>query len=131
VAWRWSDWLNYFRLMSDPFIYLQFIRQFMATLPGTSEGICYGTPGFYVQKKLLARLWENSVVLVVYTDDRDKWMQADSEVFFITDHYRNYPFVLVHLDKIDPEKLKRLLTESWLQRASKTLVQEYMGPGLR
>jgi hypothetical protein len=117
--------------MSDPFIYLQFIRQFMATLPGTSEGICYGTPGFYVQKKLLARLWENSVVLVVYTDDRDKWMQADSEVFFITDHYRNYPFVLVHLDKIDPEELKRLLTESWLQRASKTLVKEYMGPGLR
>jgi len=111
--------------MPDPFIYLQFIRQFVATLPGTSEGICYGTPGFYVQKKLLARLWENGVVLVVHTDDRDKWIQADPEVFFITDHYRNYPSVLVHLDKIDPGELKKLLTESWMQRASKTLVKEY------
>lgn len=115
--------------MSDAFIYLQFIRQFMATLPGTSEGICYGTPGFYVQKKLLARLWESGVVLVVHTDDRDKWMQADLEVFFITDHYRNYPYVLVHLDKVDPEELKTLLTESWLQRASKTLVKEYENGG--
>lgn len=110
--------------MPDPFIYLQFI-QFMATLPGTSEGICYGTPGFYVQKRLLARLWENGMVLVVHTDDRDKWMQADPEVFFITDHYRNYPSVLVHLDKIDPEELKKLLTESWLQRTSKTLAKEH------
>jgi len=33
--------------------------------------------------------------------------------------------VLVHLDKVDPEELKKLLTESWLQRASKTLVKEY------
>jgi hypothetical protein len=111
--------------MSDPFIYLQFIRQHLATLPGTAEGVCYGTPGFYVQKKLLARLWEDGAVLVVHTDDRDKWMQADPEVFFVTDHYRNYPCVLVHLDKINPEELKRLLTESWLQRASKTLVKGY------
>jgi len=111
--------------MSDPFIYLQFIRQYLATFPGTSEGICYGTPGFYVQKKLLARLWENGVVLVVHTEDRDKWMQSDPEIYFITDHYRNYPYVLVQLDKVDPEELKKLLTESWLQRASKTLVKEY------
>ncbi|HTK18312.1 MAG TPA: MmcQ/YjbR family DNA-binding protein [Mucilaginibacter sp.] len=112
-------------MSSDPFIYLQFIRQFLTTLPGTSEGICYGTPGFYVQKKLLARLWENGVVLVVHTEDRDKWMQADPEIYFITDHYRNYHYVLVQLDKVDPEALKELLTESWLQRASKTLVKQY------
>ena len=111
--------------MSDPFIYLQFIRQYLATLPGTSEGKCYGTPGFYIQKKLLARLWENGLVLAVYNDNRDKWMQTDPEVFFITDHYRNYPYVLVSLDKIDPEELKKLLMESWLQRASKTLVKEF------
>ena len=57
------------------------------------------------RKKPLTRLWENGVVLVV-------------------DHYRNYPHVLVHLDKVDPEDLKKLLTDPWLQRASKTLVKE-------
>jgi len=111
--------------MSDPFIYLQFIRQHLGSLPGTSEGICFGTPGFYVQKKFLARLWESGVVLVVRIEDRDKWMQTDPEIFFITDHYRNYPSVLVQLDKVDPEELKKLLIESWMQRASKTLVKEY------
>lgn len=97
----------------------------MVTLPGTSEEICYGTPGFYVQKKLLTRLWENGVVLVVYVEDRDKWMQAEPEIYFITDHYRNHPYMLVHLDKIDPEELKKLLTECWMQRASKNLVKEF------
>jgi hypothetical protein len=111
--------------MSDPSIYLHFIRQFMATLPGTSEGVCYGTPGFYLQKKLLARLLEKGTVLVAHTEDRDKWMQDDPEIYFVSDHYRNYPYVLVNLDKADPEELKKLLTESWLQRASKTLLNEY------
>jgi hypothetical protein len=111
--------------MSDPFIYLQFIRQHMATLPGATEGICFGTPAFYVQKKLLARMWENGMVLVVHTDEREKWMHSDPETFFITDHYRNYPSMLIHLDKVQPDDLKILLTDAWLKRASKTLVKEY------
>lgn len=98
--------------MSDPFIYLQFIRQHMMTLPGTTEGLSHGTPAFHVNKKILVRLWENGEVLVVHTDERDKWMQTDPETFFITDHYLNYPYVLVHLDKVQPEILKQVLTEA-------------------
>ena len=111
--------------MSDPFIYLQFIRQHMATLPGTTEGLSHGTPAFYVNKKILTRLWENGEVLVVRTEERDKWMQTDPETFFITDHYRNYPYVLLKLDRVHPEDLKRLLTDAWLSKASKSLVKEY------
>jgi len=62
---------------------------------------------------------------VVYTDGREKWMQADPETFFITDHYRNYPSMLIHLDKAHPDDLKKLLTGAWLKRASKTLIKEY------
>jgi hypothetical protein len=111
--------------MSDPFIYLQFVRQHMMTLPGVTEGISHDTPAFYVNKKLIARLWENGEVLVARTDEREKWIQTDPETYFITDHYRNYPYMLVNLDKVDPGELKKILTESWLQRASKTLVKVY------
>ena len=108
-----------------PFIYLQFIRQHMATLPGTTEGSSHGTPAFYVQKKMLCRLWENGEVLVIRTDERDKWIQKDPETFFFTDHYRNYPCLLVNLPKVDPAVLQKLLTDAWLGRASKTLLKEY------
>ena len=111
--------------MSDPFIYLQFIRQHMMTLPGTTEGLSHGTPAFYVNKKILVRLWESGEVLVVHTDEREKWMQADPEIFFITDHYRNYPYMLIRLDKVQPDVLKQLLTTAWLKRASKTLIAKY------
>lgn len=111
--------------MSDPFIYLQFIRQHLMALPGTTEGLCFGTPAFYVNKKLLARMWENGDVLVIHNDEREKWMQTDPGAFFITDHYRNYPSMLIRLDKVRPDNLKHLLTNAWLNRASKTLLKEY------
>jgi len=110
---------------TDPFIYLQFIRQHMATLPGTTEGSSHGTPAFYVQKKMLCRLWENGEVLVIRTDVRAKWIEKDPDTFFFTDHYRNYPCLLVNLPKVDPEVLQILLTDAWLGRASKTLLKEY------
>ena len=97
----------------------------MTTFPGTTEGLSHGTPAFYVNKKILVRIWENGEVLVVHTDEREKWMQANPETFFITDHYRNYPYMLINLPKADPEDLRTLLTAAWLKRASKTLIKEY------
>jgi len=111
----------------NAFIYLEFIRQVMAGLPGTTEKLSHGTPAFYVQNKMLARIWENGEVLVVRTDDRDKWVQKDPEVYFVTDHYKNYPTVLINLPKIEPNELKQLLTDAWKNRASKTLVTQYEG----
>jgi|SRR5579863_1786341 len=109
----------------DPFIHLQFLRKFLFTLPGVTEGVSHGTPGFYVQNKFLARLWENGEVLVVRTDNRDKWIQIDPETFFFTDHYSNYPTVLVNLERVEPPVLEQLLTEAWEQRASKSLLKSY------
>jgi hypothetical protein len=109
----------------NPFIHLQFLRNFLLALPGVTEGISHGTPGFYVQKKFLARLWENGEVLVVRTDERDKWISIDPETFFFTDHYRDYPTVLVNLEQVEPAVLEQLLIEAWKGRASKTLVKTY------
>jgi hypothetical protein len=111
----------------NPFIYLQFIRQHMMTLPGATEGLSHDTPAFYVNKKLLTRLWENGEILVVRTEEREKWIQTDPETFFITDHYRNYPSMLIRLDKVQPDDLKQLLTAAWLNRASRAQILKYQG----
>src|SRR5579872_889119 len=108
----------------NAFIYLEFVRNIMRSLPGTSEGLCFGTPGFYVQKKLLARIWENGEVIVVRNEERETWMEKDPETFFITEHYRNYPYMLINLERVQPDDLKLLLTAAWRSRASKTLTKE-------
>ena len=112
-------------MSTNPFIYLQFIRNTMLALPGVTVGLSHGTPAFYVQKKMLCRLWENGEVLVVRHEDRDVWIQKDPETYFFTDHYKNYPCLLINLPKVDPEELKHLLISAWLGRASKTLLNEY------
>ncbi len=112
-------------MSTDPLIFLQFIRQHVMALPGVSEGLSHGTPTFYANKKLLARIWENGCVLVVRTEEKEKWILSDPEIFFTTDHYRDYPTVLVNLDRIEPDNLKQLLTEAWLSRASQTQIRNY------
>jgi hypothetical protein len=107
------------------FIYLEFLRKTLLPLPGVTEKMCFGTPAFYVKKKIFTRIKEDGENLVLGTLERDKWMQAKPEVYHITDHYRNYDYMLVHLDKVDPEELKGLLITAWRNRATSKLINEY------
>jgi len=92
-----------------------------------SKGPSYGTPGFRVRKRFLARLWEDGETLVVKCGDeeRDFRMQADPNTFFITDHYRGYPTVLIRMTKVRPDDLREVLEEAWRRNAPKRLVEEY------
>jgi hypothetical protein len=101
------------------------IRQIMADFPGTAEDISYATPSFKVKKKMLLRLKEDGTTLVIHADDRDIWLEDDPTVFFVTEHYFNYPYVLVRLDKIKKAKLRTLLIQSWKEIAPKRLLEEY------
>jgi hypothetical protein len=103
------------------------VREIALALPGVEEGLSYGTPAFRVGKKFLARLWEDGETLVVKIgfDEREVLMQADPATFFITDHYRGYPSILVRLAKVDPDRLREVLTEAWRNHASKRLVAEW------
>lgn len=103
------------------------MRQLALAFPGVEEGFSYGTPGFRVRGKFLARLWEDGETLVVKCgdDERDFRMQADPETFFITDHYRGYPTVLVRLGRVTKEDLRDVLEEAWRRQAPRRLVMEY------
>lgn len=103
------------------------VRRLLLALPGVKEGVSYGTPGFKVKGKFLARMWEDGEVLVVKCglDERDFRMQAKPETFFTTDHYRGYPTVLVHLSTVTPTELREVLEQGWRFSAPKRLVTEY------
>ena len=106
------------------------VRRLASALPGVEEGLSYGTPALRVRGKLIARLREDGESLVVMIDlpDREVLMQADPQTFHITEHYRNYPAMLVRLSKVDVEALRELLEDAWRRAAPKRMVADYDGP---
>ena len=105
------------------------VRRLAKALPGVEDGLSYGTPALRVRGKLIARLREDGESLVVKIDfeDREVLMQADPQTFYITEHYRNYPAMLVRLSKVDVDALRELLEDAWRRVAPKRLVTGYGG----
>jgi len=52
-------------------------------------------------------------------------MKIDPETFYITNHYLNYPAMLVRLSTVQPDDLRKLITESWRRSAPAKLVAAY------
>jgi hypothetical protein len=106
---------------------LERVRRIASSLPGVEGGPSYGTPGFRVKGKFMARFWEDGETLVVKCGhaERDFWLQSDSETFFITDHYRGYPIVLVRMARVDWDDLREVIEQAWRLHAPKKLIAEY------
>lgn len=109
----------------DSLHYLDLVKRCLSRLPGVAEHSSYGTPGFNVRKKFLLRLREDGETLAVRCGDREKWMAKDPHVFFVTEHYLDYPAVLVRLAAVREEDLRQLLEESWKELASKAQLKEF------
>jgi hypothetical protein len=84
-------------------------------LPGVIESTSYGTPALKVDGKLLVRLKEDGETLVLRMDfvNRDLLLRAEPDLFFLTDHYLNYPTILLRLTRVTRPRLKELLEDSW------------------
>lgn len=100
------------------------LRAIARDLPGTEEYTCFGTPAFRVKKRILVRLKEDGDTIALKMDfaDRDVVLQMDPETFFLTDHYRAYPMVLVRLSRVSGNQLRELLEQAWRREAPKRLV---------
>lgn len=84
-------------------------------LPGVVESTSYGTPALKVDGKLLVRLKEDRETLVLRMDfvNRDLLLRAEPDLFFLTDHYLNYPSVLLRLNRVTRVRLEELLEDAW------------------
>jgi hypothetical protein len=110
------------------------VRKLALALPGVAEGTSYGTPGFKVCGKFLTRLRheDDSLVFKVSSiEERDFLVQTDPTVYFITEHYRDYPAVLVRLATADSNLVAEMLKESFRRVAPPKLIAKYNATQLR
>jgi hypothetical protein len=97
------------------------VRRLALSLNSVEEGTSYGTPAFKVGGKLIARLKEDGESLVVGTtfEEREEMMAAEPETYYITDHYLEYPWVLVRLSRVRLDVLRDLLNRAFRLASAK------------
>jgi len=104
------------------------VRKFALRWPEVEDGSSYGTPALKVRKKMLARLREDNDSLVISGvpfDEREMLIESQPKIFYFTDHYRDYPMVLIRLSKAKRAIVEPLLRRHWRMLASKKAVREF------
>jgi hypothetical protein len=87
------------------------VRKIAVALEGVEEGTSYGTAALKVRGALFLRLKEDGDSLVARTDfdQREAMIADDPSVYYITDHYLKYPWVLVRLSRVHPDAIGDLI----------------------
>ncbi|MBS0470107.1 MAG: MmcQ/YjbR family DNA-binding protein [Proteobacteria bacterium] len=101
------------------------LKKIALSFPGALEASSYGQPAFKIEKKFFTRLRpeDDSIVWIVDSiDERDALLEMDPKTYFITDHYKNYPSVLVRLSRLNEAMLRKLLERRWRAIAPKKLI---------
>jgi hypothetical protein len=103
------------------------IRHIALAWPEVEDGTSYGTPALKVRKKMLVRLKEDGDSLVmpgVPLDEREMLVESQPKVFYFTDHYRDYPMVLIRLSTAKRATVEALLRRQWRALASKAALKQ-------
>lgn len=101
-------------------------KKIALSFPEAHEKSSYGSPAVFIAKKFFARLRKEdaSIVWIVDSiDERDNLIEMDPKTYFITDHYRNYPSVLVRVARLNETMLRKMLERRWRAIAPKKLVK--------
>ena len=92
------------------------VRAIGLTPPGVEEGTTYGSPALKVGGKMIACMAvhrsaePNTLAVRLEFDQRDELLAADPETYYVTDHYVDYPSVLVRLTRVHRDALPDLLS---------------------
>src|SRR5579862_4734261 len=91
------------------------VRKMALALDHVEEATSYGTPAFKLGGGMIARLRDDIGALVVRMsiEDRQELIAADPETYFLTDHYLEYPYILVNLARAEPDAMRDLLKGAW------------------
>lgn len=104
-------------------------------LPEVVEDIWYRTPALKVRGKAFVRLKEDGesvVFLLESVEEQELLIEAQPDIYFITDHYRGYPAVLARLSALRAPECRVRLERAWRLKAPKTLVKQLdQGPAAK
>ena len=96
-------------------------RKIMLALPGTDERLWFNQPSVFIHDRFLSKVHhkEEAVTLQVGSMEmRDMMLEAEPKLFYITDHYRKFPFVLIRLKVLTAKTLKEILVGRAAQLAA-------------
>jgi hypothetical protein len=95
------------------------VRKIGLGLPDVEESTMYGALALKVRGNLLACKAVNksaepdSLMVRIDFDQRADLLAEAPETYYVTDHYVNYPSVLVRLSRIRIDELRDLLGSAW------------------
>jgi len=111
---RWTEPEN-IELMPRSTINFDTVRTIALALPGVEDSTARGQLALKAHGKLLACVATHrsaepgSLVVKVDLSDRAELLVTDPDVYYVTDHYVDYPSVLVRLSRVRPDALRGLL----------------------
>ena len=95
------------------------IVKFTLALPGVVESTSYGKPALKRGDRLIFALRDPETLSMVCSfEERAALLAAHPETFFITDHYLNWPSVVVRLLNADRKVLRPAVTAAWERAGS-------------
>ena len=95
------------------------VRKIALELPDVEDSTIHGSLSLKVRGKLLACTAVHksaepySLAVRIDFDHRAELMAADPDVYYVTNHYVNYPTVLVRLSGIHSDALRDLMGMAW------------------
>jgi hypothetical protein len=105
--------------MPGPKVTFDTVREIGLALPEVEEGTMYGSPALKVGGRLLTCLAihksaePQSLAVRIDFDQRAGLLADDPKTYYLTDHYVDYPVVLVRLSRIRIDQLRDLLGSAW------------------
>jgi hypothetical protein len=119
------------------------VRRIALALPDTSERLSRGRCQWRVRDLLF--VWERPlrpkevqalgdaapdgpivVARVEHLGAKEALLADDPSVYLTTPHFDGYPAILARLDRLGAAELDELVTEAWLVRAPKRVVESYL-----
>jgi hypothetical protein len=99
------------------------VRRIALALPSVEERTSYGRASLHVGKKMLTCIGRQGDHIVMPMDfgEREMRIAAEPETYFLTDHYRGWPYVLVRLATVRKDAVAGMLQQRWREIAPKRL----------
>lgn len=82
------------------------------SLPGATETLWFNKPAVFIHGQFLTKVHDKEEAMVLQVGSiemRDMMLEVEPDLFYITDHYRKFPFLLARLSALTPKLLKEIL----------------------
>ena len=87
-------------------------RKILLSLDGAKEGLHYRQPAIFIGEEFLTRIHHKEDAVVILTSSvemRDVMLEAEPDLFYIIEHYKNFAALLARLSALNKKMLIALL----------------------